>query len=206
MRLYNTLGVLYYDNGNYLQGKNYFSQALGIIQQQNPADQFNSLSVQLNMATCYYRLGLYDQALTIYRPALRHKLFLNQIYLNMGRAYAGLHRYASRLTYFRKVQVEKLPWVLNEMARVALESGHSDSAQSWLDRFHSGKNKWKVNRLDAGNNALYYGDLDLYQADPESALHHFQEAIMLFSGNIQGCADTAEPCGLYRELCLLHFI
>ena len=35
-RLYNTLGVLYHDNGNYLQSKNYFSQALEIIKSQKP--------------------------------------------------------------------------------------------------------------------------------------------------------------------------
>jgi len=195
VRLYNTLGVLYYDNGNYLQGKNYFSQALRIILRHNPADQFNSLSVQLNMATCYYRLGLYDQALRIYQPALRHKLFLNQIYLNMGRAYAGLHRYGEALSYFRRVQVEKLPWVLNEMARVALESGHSDSAQAWLDRFHSGKDKWKVNVVDAGNNALYRGDLALYRADPESALSYYQQAIILFSGKFKDHRVRQNPTG-----------
>ena len=65
VRLFNTLGVLYYDIGNYLQAKNYFSQALGIIHQHDPQDRFNSLSVQLNMATCNYRLGLYDRALEI---------------------------------------------------------------------------------------------------------------------------------------------
>lgn len=195
VRLYNSLGVLYYDNGNYLQSKNYFSQALAVIKKHNPAYQGYALGVQLNMATCYYRLGLYDQALTIYHSVLSHKLYQNQIYINIGRAYAGLHRYPEALLFFRKVQVEKLPGVLNEMARVALESGHSDSAQLWLDRFRSQKNTLKVNVLDAGINALYYGDLDLYRADPESALTHLQDAVILFSGNFKDTQIRHNPTG-----------
>ena len=62
IRLYNTLGVLYYDNGNYLQSKNYFTQAL--CRFKNPADDF-AYSLQLNMATCYNKLGLFEQALSI---------------------------------------------------------------------------------------------------------------------------------------------
>ncbi|HEY4156108.1 MAG TPA: tetratricopeptide repeat protein, partial [Puia sp.] len=195
VRLYNTLGVLYYDNGNYLQSKNYFNQALSIIRKKNPADRVNALSVQLNMATCFYRLGLYDQALQIYQGATRQKLFLNQIYMNMGRAYAGLRRYPQALTAFRQVQVEKLPAVLNEMARVALESGHSDSAQRWLDLFRSEKEHLKVNMLDAGINMLYSGDLDLYRSDPESALKHLQEAVILFSGNFKDPLIRHNPTG-----------
>jgi len=38
VRLYNTLGVLYYDNGNYLQSKNYFSQALRLIETKDLVD------------------------------------------------------------------------------------------------------------------------------------------------------------------------
>ena len=193
VRLYNTLGVLYYDNGNYLQSKNYFNQALNILKKKKPADKISALSVRLNMATCFYRLGLYDRALAMYQTALNYTFFLNQIYMNMGRAYAGLHRYPQALASFRKVEVEKVPGVLNEMASVALESGHSDSAQFWLNLFRSKRNKLKVNVLDDGINALYYGDLDLYRADPETALKHLQEAVIFFSGNFKDSLIRHNP-------------
>ncbi|MDP4252107.1 MAG: CHAT domain-containing protein [Bacteroidota bacterium] len=195
VRLYNTLGVLYYDNGNYLQSNSYFKRALNIIQKKKPADKVTALSVQLNMATCFYRLGLYDRALEIYQAALSYKLFLDEIYLNMGRAYAGLHRYPEALRAFRKVETKQLPRVLNEMARVALESGHSDSAMVWLNRFSTKKDNLKTNTLDAGINALYRGDLDLYRADPETAVMHFQEAIIFFSGNFKNPDIRTNPGG-----------
>jgi CHAT domain-containing protein/Tfp pilus assembly protein PilF len=185
IRLYNTLGVLYYDNGNYLQANNYFKQALDIIQRQKPVDKPGATSVRLNMATCFYRLGLFDRALAMYQSALTAKIFSDQVYLNMGRAYAGLKQYPEALASFRKVETDRLPRVLNEMARVALESGHDDSAAVWLNRFRTKKNAQKKNGIDEGINALYSGDLALYRSDPETAIRQFQTSIILFSGNFR---------------------
>ncbi len=193
VRLYNTLGVLYYDNGNYLQSKNYFNQAFNILEKKQPTDRISALSIQLNMATCFYRLGLYERALAMNQMALQSNMFRNQIYMNMGRAYAGLHSYPKALECFRKVQAEKLPGVWNEMASVALESGHSDSASVWLNRFRAEKTNLDVNTLDAGFNALYFGELDLYRSDPETALNHLQEAINLFSGNFKSTQIRENP-------------
>ncbi len=193
VRLFNTLGVLYYDNGNYLQSKNYFNQALSILDKKLPGDRINALSVQLNMATCFYRLGLYERALTMYQMALHGNMFLNQIYMNMGRAYAGLHSYCEALACFRKVRADELPGVWNEMASVALGSGHSDSAATWLNRFRTEKTNLNVNALDEGFNALYSGELNLYRSDPETALSHLQEAVNLFSGNFKDTLIRDNP-------------
>jgi tetratricopeptide (TPR) repeat protein len=47
VRLYNTLGVLYHDNGNYLQCKNYFSEALEIIKSTNHLIRSRPLALKL---------------------------------------------------------------------------------------------------------------------------------------------------------------
>ncbi|HLI92546.1 MAG TPA: tetratricopeptide repeat protein, partial [Puia sp.] len=49
VRLYNTLGVLFYDNGNYEQGKNYFNHALSIVQGRRPFDTAAAVSLQTNI-------------------------------------------------------------------------------------------------------------------------------------------------------------
>src|SRR5450432_1774293 len=118
VRLYNSLGVLYYDNGNYLQSKNYFTQALRLIEAKNPSDVF-AYSLQLNMATCFYKLGLYEQSLKLYGKILKYQLLPDPLYMNMGRAYAGLHQYEAALASFKKVKIAIIPGVLNEMARTA---------------------------------------------------------------------------------------
>ncbi len=182
VRLYNSLGVLYYDNGNYLQSKNYFNQALQLIQAKNPADIF-VYSLQLNMATCFYKLGLFEQALKLYNKILKYQVLPDPLYMNMGRAYAGLHQYTTALTSFKKVNVEVVPGVLNEMARTALETGNADSAASWLKKYQDKKKSLHTNALDDGVNELYSGDLDIFRMQPESALRHLQKSLVIFSGN-----------------------
>ena len=97
VRLYNTLGVLYYDNGNYLQSKNYFGQALLLLESTNLTDKY---SLQLNIAACYFKLGLYEQALSIYKKSLNYHLLNTPLYMNMGRTYRRLHQYKAAIVFF----------------------------------------------------------------------------------------------------------
>jgi CHAT domain-containing protein len=180
MRLFNTLGVLYYDNGNYLQSKNYFGQALQLIDSKGLTDKY---SLQLNIAACYFKLGLYEQALSIYKKTLNYHLLSTPLYMNMGRTYRGLHQYEAALSFFRKVNISAAPNVLNEMARTALEEGNADAASGWLDQYRSEKQSLHTNALDDGENEIYSGDLDIFHNKPESALLHLQEALIIFSRN-----------------------
>ncbi len=169
VRLYNTLGVLYYDNGNYLQSKNYFSQALRLIESKDLSEDLK-IYTQLNLATCSYKLGLFDQTLTIYKKLLHSSLPPDPLYLNMGKAYSGLHQYAEALSSYRKVNILSEPGVLNEMARTALETGNTDSAMAWLNQYDLKKKSLHSNILDDGINDLYSGNLALKLNKPESAL------------------------------------
>ena len=88
VRLYNTLGVLYFDNGNYQQGRNYFGHALEIVKGRAPFDTVSAVSLQTNIATCCYHLGLYRESLDIYRQILAYHQADDPVWLNMGMAYA----------------------------------------------------------------------------------------------------------------------
>jgi CHAT domain-containing protein len=183
VRLYNSLGVLYYDNGNYLQSKNYFTQSLRLVETNGHADPLVIYSLRLNTATCYYKLGLYEQALDIYRSCLSYRKVKDPLYMNMGRAYAGLHQFKEALTYFKKVNIVSMPGVLNEMAKTSLESGNADSASSWLIQYQNEKKHFQTNLLDDGVNELYSADLAMYRSDPIPALQDLQEALLVFSKN-----------------------
>ena len=183
IRLNNTLGVLFYDNGNYLQAKNYFSQALHIIEKDNSPDLPAVYSVQLNMATCNYKLGLYQEALSIYQRVKGFRLLSDPLYLNMGRAFAAINDSKSAISAFRKVKISVLPGVLNEMARTSLESGNADSAKAWLNQYKEIRKSFSANILDDGVNELYFGNLEIYYGRPDEALTHLQEAMVIFAGN-----------------------
>jgi CHAT domain-containing protein/Tfp pilus assembly protein PilF len=192
VRLYNTLGVLYYDNGNYLQSKNYFSQALRLIESKDLSEELK-IYTQLNLATCSYKLGLFDQTLTIYKKLLHSSLPPDPLYLNMGKAYSGLHQYAEALSSFRKVNILSEPGVLNEMARTALETGNTDSAMAWLNQYDLKKKSLHSNILDDGINDLYTGNLALKLDKPESALPPLQKALIIFSRNFSDPDTRKNP-------------
>ena len=200
VRLYNTLGVLYYDNGNYRQGKNYFNRALEIVTAKQPFDTLSAVSLQTNIATSFYRLGLYEESLSIYTRILRYRIFADQIYMNMGRAYAGLEKFTDALTCFRKVNAAKIPAVINEMGHTQFRLHRPDSAAWYLDRLQPpGKpgqqgrpgtsgtpgqvNAGKLNELDMGINELYRADLLAGQDQYLPSLKSLQNAIIIFSRN-----------------------
>lgn len=193
VRLYNTLGVLYYDNGNYQQGKNYFNRALGIVEQRRPFDTASAVSIQTNIATSLYHLGLFPEALSIYNKVLSFHLFTGPIYMNMGMAYASLDKYGEALTCFRKVNAVKMPGVLNEMGYAEFQLHRPDSSALFLDQWKrqeaggqgtSGqRNTSQPNAIDQGTNDLYRSDLLASQGQYRAALHDLQKAIIAFSRN-----------------------
>ena len=182
-RLYNALGALYYDNGNYNQSKNYFRQALAMIQEKTTLDTVSAVNISTNIATAYYKLGDYKSSLSIYKNILKYNVSANYIYMNMGRANAGLQQFSEALNCFRKVNAMKLPGVYNEIAAVQLKLNAIDSSIFYLDKLQYGLHleQADVNDLDVGINQLYRGELYLKLAQYDHALLSLQKAIMLFA-------------------------
>jgi len=195
VRLYNTLGVLYHDNGNYFQCKNYFSQALELIKNTKPFDTISAVSVEINIATSFSRLGQHNEAISTYKKLLRYNLFNSYIYLNMGRANASLSRYEQALECFRKVNVSQLPWVRNEIAYTHLEMGRFDSADYFLNQVQRSKNAERINVADLGINKLYFAELKIAQQDYLAALDSLQRAIIIFSYNFTNTDIYSNPSG-----------
>jgi len=181
VRLYNTLGVLYHDNGNYQLGVNYFNRALRVLESKRPLDTISAVNLQTNIATSFYRLGQYGEALSLYKKILGYRLSTNFIYQNMGRTYTALEQYPDALNAFRKVDVNKVPAALNEMAYAQWQLHRVDSSLWFLDRFTAMSAKGKVNPLDIGINHQYRADMLAGQHEYGAALGELQHAIGYFS-------------------------
>lgn len=179
VRLYNTLGVMYYDNGNYRQGINYFNQALRLVEGRQPFDKISAVNLQTNIATSLYKLGLYNEALVLYKKILAYHISTNFIYINMGRTYAALELYPEAMTAFRLVDAAKVPAVLNEMGYTQLQLHRPDSCLWFLDRLRARERAraGSINRLDIGINQLYRADLLMEQHQYPDAVGSLQEAI-----------------------------
>src|SRR6202012_4613204 len=178
-RLYNMLGILYYDNGNYRLAKKYFKQALEILKSKKPYDTVFAASLQTNTATSFYRLGQYREALAIYRELLSHNPRIDFVNMNMGHAFAGENDYASALVYYRKVNAKKMPWVWNEIAYTQEQLHHSDSCAWYLRKPQelARQSPAALEPIDLGINALYEAQLLSDRKDYSTALVRLQQAI-----------------------------
>lgn len=184
-RLYNTFGVLYYDNGNYRQSRNYFNQALEIIQKYYPNDKGSVVNIQTNIATAEYKLGNYEASLQLNTSILKYKTGTDYISMNLGRTNTALHRYGDALQSFRKVNPKKIPGIYNEIGFAHLQLGAFDSSAWYFDRIIklSTAPGNAINSLDIGISQLYSSYLSTQQNEYVSALKCVQEAIIRFSSN-----------------------
>ncbi|MDQ3276855.1 MAG: tetratricopeptide repeat protein, partial [Bacteroidota bacterium] len=65
-RLYNTLGIINYETGNYRQAKHYFQKALDILSRANPSFTDLFVNYKINLAQIHFRLQEYKEATRIY--------------------------------------------------------------------------------------------------------------------------------------------
>jgi CHAT domain-containing protein len=195
VRLYNTLGVLYYDNGDYRQGKDYFDRALGMVREKRPVDMSSTVSLQTNIATSFFRLGEYQEALAIYRQLTSYRPLHDYIYMNMGRAYVGANDFRAALACFRQVDAHKLPGVWNEMADAQSRLGRPDSCGWYLSRLQTMARMYpdRLNSLDLGINALYAAGSLSGQEQYEQALATLQKAICIFSLGFRDSSIYSNP-------------
>lgn len=193
-RLYNSLGALYYEAGDYHQSKNYFTKALQYTLNTQPNQTAAIVNFQNNIAACLNRLQLYKEALAIYHSIIKQKQFSSHIYQNMGFAYRSLGEHDKALYYFSQADPAKATGVKNEMAYAYIQLKKYDSAAFYLD--HSMRDlqtKGQPNRLDKGLNHLYRAELLLQQNKPAEALAQCQQAIVSFSRGFSNISIYANP-------------
>ena len=193
VRLYNTLGALFYDNGNYRQGKNYFNRALEIVKSRRPFDTVSAVSIGTNIATSFYHLGLYRESLEMYNKILSYHIFGDYIYLNMGMAYVSLDKYPEAMACFRKVNVKKMPRVFNEMGYAQFQLQRPDSSAWFLDQLLAPGNAASLNDLDLETNHLYRADLLAGQQQYLASVKSLQKAIMICSHNFNNPDIFSNP-------------
>jgi CHAT domain-containing protein len=192
-RLYNALGALYYEGGNYLQARDYFSRALGIIRQERPNDKASAINFNNNIASCLYKLGAYREAIGLYTQLIGQGIFSSQLYLNVGKSYIELNDYAKAMENFRRVLPQEVPGVFNEMAYTQFLLGKYDSAMILLDQW-SGKTVPSMQtKLDAGVNHLYRAQVEIAKGGQMEAMKSLQEAIVSFSGVFKDPDIHANP-------------
>jgi CHAT domain-containing protein len=192
-RLYNALGALYYEGGNYLQARDYFSRALGIIRQERPNDKASAINFNNNIASCLYKLGAYRESIGLYTQLIGQGIFSSQLYLNVGKSYIELNDYAKAMLNFRRVLPQEVPGVFNEMAYTQFLMGRYDSAMILLDQWSRMTPPSMQTKLDAGVNHLYLAQVEIAKGRQIEAMKSLQQAIVSFSGVFKDPDIHANP-------------
>ena len=180
-RLYNRIGVMFYETGNYRQARNYFEKAISVT----PPGEVNlRANYQLNIAALLVKLNETAAARKIYESLLPLNLFNNEILHNLGIICLQEKNYPEAAGYFSRVQYtdrKNLDLYYNKaMAYAGLQL--TDSAEQYLHMALAENLKW-----NGHNRNRSYGLLLKFQADEavkkghyKEALPYYQQAIMQF--------------------------
>jgi tetratricopeptide (TPR) repeat protein len=108
-RLYNRLGVMYFETGNYSQAKNYFEKAITLTA---PDEVSLLVNYQINIATLLVKLEEYEQAAILYKQLLGYNIYQNEIYHNLGVISLHLKKYIEAINYLQKIHYTSDPKII----------------------------------------------------------------------------------------------
>lgn len=132
-RLYNSLGVIYYESGNYQQAINYFQTALNFIS--TDSEQYGDFynDIQSNTANCLLKLNYVDSSIRIFRKLVADNPGNSLVAQNYAHALLEKGRTDSALMIYERLD---LPVgfgriiARNEMGRIHLMNGNYKKAEA----------------------------------------------------------------------------
>ena len=179
-RLYNKMGALCYQTGNYKQSINYFNKTISSLDKARADYSEVFTQYKINLGTGYSKLKDYEQAMAIYKellpfnsssqPLILHNIGI--IYLETGDYQKALHTLLP-LSYNQQIK-------LTDLARVYINLQQPDSAKFYLDSALAVNKKMNGSRknITQGLVLKYYGDYFTAQHDIEKALSFYQQSIV----------------------------
>lgn len=102
-RLYNSLGAIYFQSGNFTQSANYFERALQILSEKKSGVTFGYYSFQSNIASALRRLEYYDSAAAIYRKLLPLGIQTEEISINIASIFLEQHQPDSAIYFLQRI-------------------------------------------------------------------------------------------------------
>jgi len=210
-RLYNMLGVLHYETGNYSLAKKHFQKALEVLLPTHPYYEGLLVNYKINLAQMHFRLDEYEAAHRIYSEIIPFGQNLDEIYHNLGTINLYLGAPEKAIDYFRKVRYTsaKAIRLANNMAHAFLQLETYDSSRAWLQE------AFRINRaLGAQSDHVAYGqslktmgDLLVAEEKREGALPYYQAALGQFYPAFRDTSIAAVPArftGVFSYINLFH--
>lgn len=174
-RLYNRLGVMYYQDGNYQLAKNYFEKAISVLDIDKPEEKELMVNYRINIGSLLIKLEEFEQARMVYLTVLSNENYSNEIYHNLGIIDLNLHDPAKAIDNFRKVNYGDTKRNIDLYYNYAMAfSGlqQADSAKFYADSAIRANFRW-----NGITKNVPYGLLLKYQGDQLASEQRYYEAI-----------------------------
>ena len=174
-RLYNRLGVLFYETGNYRQARNYFEKAITLT---DPVDINLLANYKINIASLLIKLEEYQQAEIVYKSLLAYNIYQNEIYHNLGIIALELKNYKQAIDFLQKVSYPEDQKNIDLQYHFGMAwSGlnKNDSSASYIQKALAENRKW-----NGGRKNISHGLILKFQADELAGQQSYREAAAFY--------------------------
>lgn len=197
-RLYNKLGAMYYETGNYRQARNYFEKAIATLHTSNKMDKDLLLNYEINIAAVDVKLEDYEKAKSSYEKILKAGIFNDEIYHNLGIINLKEQKFKEALQSLKKINYsnskKSIELYYNEgMAWAGLQN--KDSADFYFAKARMENTKWYSNgkSISLGLILKHQADNAAKEKQYSIALANYQQAIINFDNNFSETDSTKNP-------------
>ncbi len=196
--LYNSLGALYNEAGDYRQSGVYFSKALELTRQQHPELGEAIFAMSANIASAVRASGYLDSALHLYKHLFHAAHPSLAIITNISEIYLAKKEPDSALYYLQLAKDIKgfyATGIHNAFAKAYMLKEDTVKAalhlQAAIELHRQNKAGIKNNQYAATQK--YLGDLRVMEQQPEAALPYYQQAIIQYDFKFNDTNVLANP-------------
>jgi CHAT domain-containing protein len=194
-RLYNRLGVMFYETGNYRQARNYFEKAITLT---NPEDTHLLANYKINIASLLVKLEEFEAAEAMYKNLLPFTVYQNEINHNLGIIALAQKNYYRAITYLLKVSYPDDPKSIDLYYHFGMAwSGlkNFDSSAFFIQAALKENQKWNGQRKNISTGLIFKFQADelIRQRAFKKAVLLYQQAIIEFDNTFNDTDITKNP-------------
>jgi CHAT domain-containing protein len=186
-RLYNRIGTMHYESGNYKQAKNYFERAISQLKTSTPFYKDFLVNYKSNIASSLVNLEKFNEADSIFNSILPYNVNKNEILQNIGNVNLLQGNADKALNYFKQVKYNSNLNILlyNKMGKAYLLKKNIDSTNKYLALAETENKKWNGAKKNIlyGFTLQYLGEKYAVENKFNDAINCYQKAITHFYPN-----------------------
>ncbi len=183
-RLYNGLGAIYFETGNFKQAKNYFEKAALLLSKSDPSYKDFIIAYKINIGSCLVRLEKFKEADEVYSSLLQYKITTNEILQNVGFVNLSIGNSLKAIDFFKKIKYNNSTNIIlyNQLGKAYLNLAKKDSAEKYYMLALEENKKWNDTRKNNAHGTTYQYVADKFVAEKNyvNGIDNYQKAVLQF--------------------------